>query len=87
VQFPAKPEEYVTHYALLEPEEDICESMVAYMYDPELLQRTSPQKFEILKSKDQASELVNAEIRGIPTSDIKLPEIKLETIYYFIDEE
>ncbi len=42
-------ERCVTDYARKSPEEDICESVVAFMYDPESLRKTSNVKFKIVQ--------------------------------------
>ncbi len=84
--FPLQPEECVTYYSKLSPDEDICESVVAYIYDPELLKRVSPDKFSILENKDAKRALPQVTAKKIPSDEIKLPEIKPETVYYYIRE-
>lgn len=85
-QFPLQPEKCINYYAKLSPEEDICESIVAYIYDPELLKTISPEKFEILAKHDANGPLPPINIQRIPKERIRLPEINPETVYFYIRE-
>ncbi|MBI2596490.1 hypothetical protein HYW46_07220 [Candidatus Daviesbacteria bacterium] len=85
-KIPLQPEQCVTKYARIKEDEDFCESMVAYFYDPELLKRVSPEKFEIIKKHDAKKPIPKIEVKRIPKDQIKLPEIKPETVYYFVKE-
>jgi len=85
-QFPLQPDQCVTYYARQNLGEDICESLVAYIYDPDLLKRVSPAKFSILARHDAKGEEPTISAQKVPTAEIQLPEIKPETIYYFIQE-
>lgn len=85
-QFPIQPEQCVNYYAKQNANEDICESMVAYMYDPELLKRISPDKFDILQRHDTQKPKPDVSMRRVPKDQIRLPEIKPETVYYFVKE-
>lgn len=85
-RFPCEMEQCVTDYAKQTQGEDICESITAYILKPELLQRVSPKKFEILEGKDAKKEKPKVSARRISKDEIKLPEIKPETVYYFIKE-
>lgn len=85
-RFPLQPEQCVTDYAKQNPSEDICESIVSYVLKPELLQQVSPKKFEILKSHDAKMEKPEVSVKRIPEDQIRLPDIKPETVYYFIKE-
>lgn len=85
-QFPLQPEQCINYYAKQNEAEDICESMVAYIYDPELLKRVSPEKFNILQRHDVQQSKPNVTARRIPKEQVRLPEIKPETVYYFIKE-
>lgn len=86
-QFPLQPDQCVTFYAKQNMGEDIAESMVAYVYDPELLKAVTPDKFEILERHDakQAAQEVSA--HRVLKDEIQLPEVKPETIPYYIKEE
>lgn len=44
------------------PEEDLCDSMVAYLFDPNQLQQASPAKYEIIKAKDQQRDPIVVKI-------------------------
>lgn len=66
--------------------EDICESMVAYLFDPDLLKRVSPDKFEILEAHDKGGSRPEASVYRVPKEEVKLPEIKPETVYYYVKE-
>lgn len=85
-RFPLQPEQCITDYAKQAPDEDICESITSYVLKPELLKQVSPKKFEILEGKDAKKEKPKVSARRIPNDEIKLPEIKPETVYYFIKE-
>lgn len=85
-RFPLQPEQCVSYYAKIHPTEDICESMAAYIYNPELLKKISPVKFEILQRHDARQPKPDVLATRIPKDQIKLPEIKPETVYYFIKE-
>lgn len=45
-----KPEVFVSEYAKSNPAEDFAESVVAYRYNPQFLKKTSPDKYEIIKT-------------------------------------
>lgn len=85
-QIPMQPEQCVTNYAKINDFEDFCESMVAFFYDPELLKRVSPEKFEIIQKHDAKKPAPKITFRRIPKDQIKLPEIKPETVYYYVKE-
>lgn len=85
-QFPLQPEQCINYYAKLSREEDICESIVTYIYDPELLKTVSPDKFEILARHDAKNPLPKITAIRVSKDQIELPEIKPETVYYFIRE-
>lgn len=82
--FPLQPEQCVTDYAKLAPDEDICESITSYILKPELLKRVSPKKFAILQRHDAKKEKPKVSFEKIPKNQIILPQIKPETVYYFI---
>jgi hypothetical protein len=46
----AHPEKCVSEYACANPAEDFAESVVAYRYNPQGLQRVSPEKYAFLKA-------------------------------------
>lgn len=52
-RYPAHPKECVTNYARINEHEDICESLVAYLYDPNLLKGVSEDKFNVIAQHDQ----------------------------------
>lgn len=84
--FPLQPEQCINYYAKQNADEDICESMVAYIYDPELLKRVSPEKFNILQRHDSQRPKPDVTINRVPKEQIKLPKVKPEVVYYFIKE-
>ncbi len=85
-EYPLQPEECVTEYATHNIDDDVCESVVAYLFDPDLLRSVSPGKYSIIESLDQSKPA--EEVRAIRVSEdqIKLPEIKPEVIPYYIIE-
>lgn len=85
-QFPLQPDQCVTYYAKQSMGEDICDSIVAYIYDPDLLQGVSPDKSDIFQKHDAKRTLLRTTSRRIAKEEIKLPEIKEETVYYYIQE-
>ncbi|MHB1864620.1 MAG: hypothetical protein ACYCPS_00430 [Candidatus Saccharimonadales bacterium] len=81
---PRVPDQCVTDYAAIVTSEDICESAVAYLYQPDLLRRVSPAKFDILRSYDQSDVVVELPVRGRRVN----PQIpKLHPVRYYIDED
>lgn len=85
-QFPLQPEKCINYYAKINVAEDICESMVAYLYDPESLKKISPEKYEILARHDAHGPKVEVSIRKVPKDQIELPEVKPQTVYYYVKE-
>lgn len=84
--FPLQPDQCVSDYAKIDWNEDVCECMVAYICNPELLRRISPDKFSILQKHDVKQARPNVSWQRIPQGQIKLPEIKTEVVYYYIEE-
>ncbi len=62
-QYLADPQQCVTEYAKTKPVEDICESLVAYMYDPELFEAKSPEKFELIRTHDVSIKPATVELK------------------------
>ncbi len=85
-EYPLQPEECVTEYATHNIDDDVCESVVAYLFDPELLKRVSPTKYSIIESLDQGGLPSEVTATRVPKDQIKLPEIKPEVILYYIVE-
>lgn len=85
-QFSFQPDQCVTFYAKQNMNEDIAESMVAYIYDPELLRKVSPYKFEILQKHDAKQPRQEVSVSKVPKDQISLPEVKPETVLYYIKE-
>lgn len=85
-QFSLQPDHCVTYYARQKMSEDICESMVAYIYDPEFLKTVAPEKYEILSRHDAKLEKPEVSSRRVPKDEIALPTIKPETVLYHIQE-
>lgn len=85
-QFSLQPDQCVTHYARQNMGEDICDSMVAYIYDPDLLRTVSSDKFDILAGHDAKKAHSKVATKRVSKEEIKLPEIKPETIHYYIEE-
>ncbi|MFA4827140.1 MAG: hypothetical protein WC596_02705 [Candidatus Shapirobacteria bacterium] len=85
-EYPLQPEQCVTHYSQINSAEDLCESMVAYIFDPEYLKTTSPKKYEILSRHDVKQEKPEVLIRRIHKGEISLPKIEPQTVLYYIQE-
>lgn len=85
-EIPLQSQECVTDYAKITIDEDVCESMVAYLYDPELLKRVSPTKYDILRRHDAKGEIPKVTVSRVPREEIKLPEVKPQTVKYFVRE-
>ena len=66
--------------------EDIAESMVAYIYDPDLLRAVSEDKYNILSNHDAKGPKPEVGSHRVATEDIRLPEVKPEAVYYYIKE-
>lgn len=85
-EMPLESEECVTSYARININEDICESMVAYVCDPRLLERVSPAKFDILTRHDARGLKPAVSAIRIAQEEIKMPEVKPETVRYYVVE-
>ena len=85
-QVPLSPDECVNFYAQITISEDICESMVAYIYDPELLKRVSPEKYGILSRHDAKGQNPTVTVTRVLQDAIKLPEVKGEIVKYYVKE-
>ncbi len=83
---PDQPEQCVSEYAKLNEREDICESMVAYLYQPEKLRELSPEKYEILAGHDANLPKTDVLIHKVAKEDISLPVIDPEVVKYYIEE-
>ncbi len=84
-QYPLQPDQCVTGYARQNMAEDICESLVAYFFDPERLKEISPQKFAILERYNAGRDEI--EVLMAKRREVELPEIKPQTITYYVEEE
>lgn len=85
-QFPLQPEQCVSQYAKQNPNEDICESMVAYLFNPELLKKISPEKYRIISSHDVGCSIPKVNIKTVRSGKITLPKIEAQIVKYFIHE-
>lgn len=85
-EYPLQPEECVTSYAKINLSEDIAESVVAYIYDQELLRSISPRKYEILRGLDRNLQAIEAALRRIEGDEKGIPVPEPETIKYYIVE-
>ncbi|MDP3724756.1 MAG: hypothetical protein Q8R11_03965 [bacterium] len=85
-QFPLQPDACITEYGKRTWYEDIVESMVAYLYDPDRLRRVSPKKFEILARHDVNHPEPTVIAHRVPKDEVALPEIKPQTVFYYIKE-
>lgn len=87
IVYPLEPEKCVSEYAKISMQEDICESVVAYIFDPEKLRKIAPEKYEILKSYDTSLKKERKreyQISIKKEKEVKLPEIQPETITYYV---
>jgi len=85
-QFPLQPDQCITYYSKQNMGEDIADSMVAYIYDPDGLRKISEDKYNILRSHDAKQPTSTTSAKRIPSEEIHLPEVKPETVYYYIKE-
>jgi hypothetical protein len=85
--YPLQPEQCISDYAKKNIEEDICDSLVAYIYNPEKLKEISPLKFSIIQSFEQKQKIdFKTSAQRLNKSDIQLPKVKPEIIKFFIQE-
>lgn len=84
--YPLQPEECVTEYGSHSIRDDICESVVAYIFDPDLLKRVSPTKFDIVSAFDQNSEPKLGFARPLAPEDVRIPEIQPRLVKFYIQE-
>lgn len=89
--YPLQPEKCITRYGRIAPAEDIAESVVAYIFAPDILKELSAEKFAILQSQDISEDPLQRDpiisVERIPEEKIKLPEAKPPTITYYVKEE
>lgn len=85
-QFPLQPDQCITYYAKQNAREDICDSMVAYIYDPDLLRQVSQDKLSVFERHDAKQPQPTIASHRVPKEEIRLPEIKDETVLYYIKE-
>lgn len=85
-QFAIQPEQCVTGYAKQNMGEDICDSLVAYIFDPDLLRSVAPQKYDILNRHDVKSDQPQIQISRRLKEEISLPQIQPETVLFYIEE-
>jgi len=86
-QYPLQPDQCITTYAKQNIEEDICDSLVAYIYEPERLRKVAPEKYAILESHDRKQkERPEISVQRVAKTEISLPEVKPEIVRYYIEE-
>jgi len=87
-KYPVQPDECIDDYAKKDMQEDICDSLVAYIYNPQRLKEISPTKFSIIESiENKEKERLEVSSRRLDKPEIKLPEIKAEIIKVFLRGE
>lgn len=86
-QYPLQPDQCITYYARQNMGEDICDSLVAYIYEPDKLKEIAPEKYDILQSYDaKQKDKPDVSSQRVAKTEIRLPEIKPETVSYYIEE-
>lgn len=85
-QYPLQPDQCINYYAKQNMGEDICESLVAYIYDPEKLADVALDKRDIFRSHDAQEKEPKISTHRISKKEIKLPEVNPETVFYYIEE-
>lgn len=85
-RLPSGPDQFVTDYARLNASEDFCDSLVAYLFDPELLKKISKGKYKSFEAQDRRRvDVPLVEINRIPGNLIGLPT-NPEPLKYFVIE-
>lgn len=85
-KFPLQPEQCVTDYARQKMNEDICESVVAYIYAPDFLKAIAPEKYAILSKHDKRLEKPEIATKRMSEDAIALPIVKPEVVLYYVNE-
>lgn len=85
-KFPLQSDKCITYRARIDWTEDVCESVVAYIHDPEMLKRIVPEKYEIIQRHDTGQAKPTSSAQRVPQDQIKLPEIQPEMVRYYIKE-
>lgn len=86
-QYPLQPDQCITYYARQNMGEDICDSLVAYIYEPDKLKEIAPEKSDILQSHDaKRKDKPDVSSQRVAKTEIRLPQIKPETVSYYIEE-
>lgn len=84
-EFPLQPDECITEYAKQNVFEDICEGVVAYVFDPDGLMRVSECKYDMISHHDRKTT-AHVQYERVPATDISLPAVEPQTVrYYLID--
>lgn len=91
--FTNKPELCLNDYTKTSYEEDICDSRVAYFYNPDSIKNICADKYEDVKEfgigkKGNIMVDKNAEVsfKRIPTNEIKLPQKPRKTYTFYKDK-
>jgi hypothetical protein len=85
-RFPLQPEQCITLYGQQLPEEDLCESVVAYQYDRQRLEGVSSTKAAILAAHDVQQVPLEVMAHRVPPEQVALPTLEPTTIRYYIKE-
>lgn len=86
-QFALQPDECVSDYSRYgNVKEDICDCMVAYQANPQLIYDTSESKFAMFNQRDQKDEIPTTSYVRKPPEGIALPAAPSRTVKYFIKE-
>ncbi|NQU82970.1 MAG: hypothetical protein HQ539_03400 [Parcubacteria group bacterium] len=84
-KFPAQPpEDFVSEYAMLSAEEDICDSNVVFAFDADKLKEVSSIKFDILSKHSTQEQEVSVKTTSIPEHEIVVPGNDPEVVKYYV---
>lgn len=85
--YPEDPEECVSNYAKINPEEDFCDSLVAFIFNRELLHAVSPLKEELLVRLSSEALRPTIRARRLEYEEAKKPTTdSLGTVWYYVRE-
>lgn len=81
-----QPDECVTEYAQQNIDDDVCDSMVAYFFDRDLLKSRSTTKLSIIASQDEGLLRPLVTAKRVSNDEIKLPPITPQVVNFYIKE-
>jgi len=85
-RLPSDPNQFVTDYARLNESEDFCDSLVAYLFDPDQLKKVAVGKFKRFEAQDSGNtKKPLIETNRVPSNLICLPTQPAPLKYFIVE--